>query len=123
MNSKTRNTLLAALMLLTITGPGCLRVYRLDVQQGNAVTQEMADKLKAGMTRAQVRYALGTPLVTDPFHPNRWDYFYSYNKKDAEPETRRLTLLFQDDLLHSVHGDVVAKGAAAEPARPAPPAP
>ena len=71
-------------------------VHKLDIQQGNVVTQEMVDKLKPGMTRAQVRFVLGTPLVTDTFHRNRWDYFYSF-KVGAEgvAETRRLTLPFR----------------------------
>jgi len=60
-----------------------LKVHKLDIQQGNVVTQEMVDKLRPGMTRAQVRYVLGTPLVTDSFHQDRWDYFYSYKKGAA----------------------------------------
>lgn len=92
-------------------------VHKLDIQQGNVVTQEMVDKLKPGMTRAQVRFVLGTPLVTDVFHRNRWDYFYSF-KVGAEgvAETRRLTLTFQDDVLRTVQGDVAVK----QPAETAP---
>ena len=52
-------------------------IYRLDVQQGNLVAQESASKLKKGMTKAEVRQLLGTPLLMDPFHGNRWDYFFS----------------------------------------------
>lgn len=87
-----------------------LTVHKIDVQQGNVVTQEMVDKLKPGMTRAQVRFVLGTPLVTDVFHRDRWDYFYSF-KVGAQgvAETRRLTLTFRDDVLHSVQGDVAVK--------------
>jgi outer membrane protein assembly factor BamE len=95
----------------------CLRVYKLDIQQGNVVTQEMVDKLKPGMTRAQVRYVLGTPLVQDAFHQNRWDYFYSFKKSaDDVAETRRLTLIFKDDILHSVHGDVAVRQGEPTPA-------
>ncbi|MEK7261316.1 MAG: outer membrane protein assembly factor BamE [Pseudomonadota bacterium] len=100
-------------------------VHKLDIQQGNVVTQEMVDKLKPGMTRAQVRFVLGTPLVTDTFHRDRWDYFYSF-KVGAEgvAETRRLTLTFQDDVLRSVQGDVAVKNPsetapAAAPDKPA----
>ncbi len=86
------------------------KVYKLDIQQGNVVTQEMVDKLKPGMTRAQVRYVLGTPLVQDAFHQNRWDYFYSFKKgSDGIPETRRLTLIFKDDILQNVQGDVATR--------------
>ncbi|MDO8595455.1 MAG: outer membrane protein assembly factor BamE [Sulfuricaulis sp.] len=92
-------------------------VHKLDIQQGNVVTQEMVDKLKPGMTRAQVRFVLGTPLVTDAFHRDRWDYFYSFKVGvEGVAETRRLTLLFQDDVLLSVQGDVAVK----QPAETAP---
>lgn len=88
-------------------------VHKLDIQQGNVVTQEMVDKLKPGMTRAQVRFVLGTPLITDAFHRDRWDYFYSF-KVGAQgvAETRRLTLTFQDDVLRTVQGDVAVKNPA-----------
>jgi outer membrane protein assembly factor BamE len=87
-----------------------LTAHKIDVQQGNVVTQEMVDKLKPGMTRAQVRFVLGTPLITDAFHRDRWDYFYSF-KVGAQgvAETRRLTLTFQNDVLRSVQGDVAVK--------------
>ena len=67
----------------------------------------MIDKLKPGMTRSQVRFVLGTPLVTDSFHPNRWDYYYYLHRsKEKTGETRRLTLIFSNDTLKSVvHGD------------------
>lgn len=94
-----------------------LTVHKLDIQQGNVITQEMVDKLRPGMTRAQVRFVLGTPPVTDTFHRNRWDYFYSF-KVGAEglAETRRLTLLFQDEVLHTVQGDVAVKSPEIAPA-------
>ena len=57
----------------TVTLPG-LSAHKIDIQQGNYVTQDMVAKLKPGMTRSQVRFALGTPLIADPFHPDRWDY-------------------------------------------------
>ncbi|HXF65751.1 MAG TPA: outer membrane protein assembly factor BamE, partial [Burkholderiales bacterium] len=57
-----------------------LAPYKMDIQQGNVVTQEMISKLRPGMTRSQVRFALGTPLVVDPFRTNRWDYVYLYEK-------------------------------------------
>ena len=86
--------------------PG-LSTYRIDIQQGNVLTQEMVDKLKPGMTRQQVRFVLGTPPIVDPFHPDRWDYVYYYKKGGAVQEHRRLVLLFDGDTLKRVDGDVV----------------
>ena len=87
----------------------CIKVYRTDVQQGNVVTQEMVETLKLGMTRNQVRFVLGTPLLTDPFHDDRWDYFYLFKKGGAQTvETRRVTVLFDQDRLIGVDGDIPA---------------
>lgn len=85
---------------------GCLSVYKVEVQQGNVITQEMIDKLKPGMSRSQVRFVLGTPPVTDIFHPNRWDYYYYYRRvNETTGETRRLTVFFKNDTLESVRSD------------------
>ena len=86
--------------------PG-LRTHRIDIQQGNVVTQEMVDKLKPGMTRQQVRFVMGTPPIVDPFHKDRWDYVYYLNKAGAVVEHRRLVLLFEGEVLRRVEGDVV----------------
>ncbi|MDH3563368.1 MAG: outer membrane protein assembly factor BamE, partial [Gammaproteobacteria bacterium] len=104
--SKKMRILLLSFLFLTTALSGCLSVYRVEVQQGNVVTQEMIDKLKPGMTRSQVRFVLGTPLVTDAFHPDRWDY-YSYIRPSNEKtgQTRRLTVIFKDDSLLSVHSE------------------
>lgn len=100
---------------------GCISTYRMDIAQGNIVTQEMVDQLRPGMTRSQVRFVLGTPLVTDSFHPDRWDYFYSLRKgDDAQPETRSLTVIFKNDVMLSVEGDVALKPAGASAPTPAP---
>jgi len=72
-------------------------VYRIDIQQGNDVTQEMINQLEPGMTKSQVAYVMGTPLLIDTFHPNRWDYIYSYQPGGEDREQRRITLLFDDD--------------------------
>ena len=96
--------LLASMLLAA-----CIKVYRTDVQQGNVVTQEMVETLKLGMTRNQVRFVLGTPLLADPFHDNRWDYFYLFKKGGAQTaETRRVTVLFDQDRLIGVDGDIPA---------------
>lgn len=86
----------------------------MDVQQGNVVTQEMASKLKPGMSREQVRFVLGTPLVVDPFHADRWDYVYRLEKRGELVEERKLTVIFEDDRLKRVEGDVVPARATGE---------
>ena len=113
-NTKTmRNVLLLAALMTLLSG--CLSVYHLEVQQGNVVTQEMVDKLKPGMTRNQVRYVMGTPLVVDPFHPDRWDYYYYFRgSKEKTGEAQRLTVIFKNNVLATVEGDTrIKKGTAA----------
>lgn len=97
-----------------------LSPYRIDVRQGNYVTQDMVARLKPGMSREQVRFALGTPLVTDMFHADRWDYVYRFQPGRGEVQQRRLVVFFADDKLVRVGGDVVAAGdaPAADPASP-----
>ena len=94
--------------------------HKIDIQQGNYVTQEMVDKLKPGMTRSQVRFALGTPLIADPFHADRWDYVYVYETKGRLFAKRRIVVVFKDDALVGIEGDVVPRGAAGEPASTGP---
>jgi outer membrane protein assembly factor BamE len=86
-----------------------LSPYRIDVRQGNYVDQDMVAKLRPGMTRDQVRFALGTPLVTDMFHADRWDYVYRFQPGKGEVQLRRLVVFFVDDKLARVGGDVVAE--------------
>ncbi|MHB8535643.1 MAG: outer membrane protein assembly factor BamE [Sulfuricaulis sp.] len=103
-----RNVFLFAALALLLSG--CFSVYKLEIQQGNVVTQEMIDKLKPGMTRNQVRYVLGTPLVTDPFHPERWDYYYYLRRsKEKTGESRHLTVIFKNDVLAQIRGDTRIK--------------
>ena len=105
--TRFRGALAGATLLLVA---GCAP-YRIDVQQGNVVTQETVSKLRPAMTRAQVKYVLGTPLMTDLFHPDRWDYYYKFDKAGNPRERRRLTLVFADDKLKGIIGDVeVAAG-------------
>ena len=79
----------------------------MDIQQGNAITQEMVAKLKPGMTRAQVKFALGTPLIIDSFRTDRWDYVYYYEKPKAPREFRHIVVVFKGDRLERLEGDVV----------------
>jgi outer membrane protein assembly factor BamE len=79
--------------------------YKIDIQQGNIVDEEIVSKLKPGMTRSQVRFALGTPLVTDVFRNNRWDYVYRLAPKGKIAEARQLTVFFEGDRLTRIEGD------------------
>ena len=100
--------------------------YRMDIQQGNVVTQDMISKVQPGMTRNQVRFALGTPLVVDPFRTDRWDYVYQFHKAGVLTEHRRIAVIFKEDRLLRIEGDVVpgAPGStapgAATPGKPDP---
>jgi len=80
-------------------------VYKVSVQQGNIITQDMVDQLKPGMTKSQVRYVMGTPLIADSFHQDRWDYYYSLKRGNGEETRERLIVLFKDDLLTGIKGD------------------
>jgi outer membrane protein assembly factor BamE len=97
--------------------PG-LTPHKIDIQQGNYVTQDMVSKLKPGMSKSQVRFALGTPLVTDAFHPDRWDYVYLLQKRGRTLEQRRIAVLFKDDKLLRVEGDVAPANDAAKSGEP-----
>jgi outer membrane protein assembly factor BamE len=93
-----------------------LAPHRIEIQQGNLVTQEMVSQLKPGMTRDQVRFVLGTPLVADIFHRDRWDYIFDRVPENSKVvERRHVAVYFKDDRLARVDGDVVPKreGAAA----------
>lgn len=119
--------LLAAVLLLSACSlnslPGFLRPHSVDIQQGNVVTQDVVDKLRVGMSRSQVRFLLGTPLLTDMFHANRWDYTYQLYRNGQELEQKRFTVYFEADQLSRWEGDVFPARRpalnAAEPAAPA----
>ena len=85
------------------------KVYKIDIQQGNAISSEMLMKLKPGMTKAQVRFVLGTPLIKDTFHKERWDYVYVMRVKDIVIEKRHVVLNFADELLKNITGEVIPK--------------
>src|SRR3954464_6388569 len=88
-----RTILLAGGALLA---SGC--VYRMSIQQGNYLVAESVSQLKEGMTRSQVRFLLGTPMVPDAFNDDRWDYYYFFSsKRYKDPLKRRLTVFFADD--------------------------
>ncbi len=90
---------------------GVVDPYRIDVRQGNYVDQEMLSQLRRGMTRDQVRYVLGSPLVVDLFRKDRWDYVYRFRPGRGDVQQRTISLYFEGDALDRVEGDVeVAQG-------------
>jgi len=95
--------------------PG-LEPYRMTIQQGNYLSQEMIAQLKLGMTRDQVRFVLGTPLLMDVFHADRWDYVYTREVPGGKREQRNLSVVFEKDKLARVLGDLVPpEGTAVQP--------
>lgn len=104
------------LLLLFILVSGCAKnvdgslkiplVHRVDIQQGNVIDQEMINKLEPGMDKDKVKFIMGTPLVQDPFHSDRWDYIYSMEPGGGEREQRRITLYFRNDKLAYIDGDI-----------------
>ncbi|MDH4050781.1 MAG: outer membrane protein assembly factor BamE [Rubrivivax sp.] len=81
---------------------GFIRPYRIDIIQGNVVTQEQVDRVKPGMTRRQVRDLLGSPMLTDLFHADRWDYPFAIRRQGAEPQKRDIVVRFEGDKLLSI---------------------
>lgn len=109
---------MATLALLPLAQAGCgVGPYKIDIQQGNVVTQEMLSKLRLDMTRAQVKFVLGTPLVASVFRPDRWDYYYRSTKGSKAGDRRLFTLIFEEDKLKRILGDVPGvPGMTTEPA-------
>ncbi|HZR03256.1 MAG TPA: outer membrane protein assembly factor BamE [Burkholderiales bacterium] len=88
------------LLLVALTLSSCfLKPHKIDIQQGNYIDAETLAKLKPGMTRSQVRFLLGTPLIMDPFHPERWDYMFLDRRAGKLMQERRATLWFDGDKL------------------------
>jgi len=112
-SSRTRAPALAATLIACALG-GCSAVssdgsflgfitpYRIDIVQGNVVTKEQLALVRPGMTRVQVRDVLGSPLLTDPFHADRWDYVFTIRRPGTPPQRRDVVALFQGDRLQSI---------------------
>ena len=98
--------------------PG-LTPYRIEIQQGNFVSQEMVSQLKIGMTKDQVRFVLGTPLIADSFHADRWDYVFRRQRVNSrELEHRKVSVFFEEAKLKRIEGDLApAAGADAGPVK------
>jgi outer membrane protein assembly factor BamE len=114
----------AALTLATLFAAGCstidtymptltsFGVYKLDINQGNFLSQDMVNKLKVGQTKPQVRLILGTPLVVSVFREDRWDYVYEFMRQGRIVEHRKLAVYFVDDKLARWEGDEMPPSAA-----------
>jgi len=109
----------ALILVLPLVTAACsfFTPYRMEIQQGNYVTQEMVAQLKPGLTRDQVRFLMGTPLVNDIFHDERWDYVFVRQRANSpDVEQRRIAVFFEDGKLKRVDGDIVA-AASGKPAQ------
>lgn len=81
--------------------------YKLDVRQGNYIDPASVERLQIGMSKRQVQFLLGTPLINDPFHQQRWDYLYSFRPEGGdEIDKRHLKLFFEGDTLARIEGDI-----------------
>ena len=100
----TRYLIIAIFLVSLIASSGC--VYRQNIAQGNLIEQEDLDQVEIGMTRNQIRFLLGTPMIDDPFHKDRWDYVY-YLKVGRDDATfkRWISIFFEDDLVSQIHKD------------------
>ncbi|GAB1264284.1 hypothetical protein NBRC116493_11290 [Aurantivibrio infirmus] len=112
MRKKSLNQLVCLVLtvcaVVAITGCGRFQfpgVYKVTVQQGNIITQEMVDQLKPGMTKRQVNFILGTPLIIDSFQPDRWDYLYTLKNRQGETSEKKFTVYFKEDQLTHFAGD------------------
>jgi outer membrane protein assembly factor BamE len=105
---------------------GVITPYRIDIVQGNAITKEQIALIRPGATRLQVRDVLGTPLLTDPFHADRWDYLFTLRRPGAELQRRSVVVFFEGDRVKSVEAppdlpterEFVASISRGEPAKP-----
>ncbi len=92
--------------VLFVTGCSLLQPHSIDVQQGNIISQERVNRLQPGMNKKQVLFVMGSPIIEDPFHHNRWDYVYTMERQHKLESNRKMTLVFQDDRLVSIEGDL-----------------
>ena len=95
---------MAVAAALTLSACNNFGVHRIDIQQGNLVTQESVEKVKTGMSRNEVRLALGTPLLRDPLRADRWDYYFSISQGGGNTEQRKVTINFVADKVTKVDG-------------------
>jgi outer membrane protein assembly factor BamE len=109
-NARSIAVLCGTLGMAALT-PAC--VYRINIQQGNFLDQAAVDQVKAGMTRSQVRYLLGTPMVADSYNKERWDYIYYLKKgRNSHVDSRRVTVYFDGDKVAKLDKPTDAEAAA-----------
>lgn len=109
-----RCAVLSSALMLSACGFSGLQfpgVYKIPIQQGNLISQDMIDQLRPGMTRRQVIFVMGTPMVRDPFDQDRWDYVYNFQPGGGVRGQERVTMFFEDDLLTHFEGDFVPTAA------------
>ena len=107
------------LLATVLTLSAC--VYRINIQQGNFLDPKAVDQLAAGMTRSQVRFLLGTPMVADAFDPDRWDYVYYFKRgRLRQAQKRHVTVFFEEDVVARIDRPVTDKDAVAKAAAPLP---
>ncbi|MFT7223385.1 MAG: outer membrane protein assembly factor BamE [Cellvibrionaceae bacterium] len=93
--------LILGLLLITLTA--CLpKPYRVEIPQGNLIDEAKLEKVIIGMEPRQVRYLLGTPLIVDPFNPDRWDYYYSVNSYNGTSVEHHISIFFRDGRVSSI---------------------
>ena len=94
-----RKILIPFILILSLITLSACSAYKIDIQQGNSLKQEELDSLKVGMTRKQVVFVIGTPLIKDPFHTDRWDYVYTIQPGGKKMKKHHLSLFFDNDTL------------------------
>lgn len=105
-----KNLLIYILCVIGLMVSSC-SIHQIDVQQGNVITPELAAQIKPGMDKKQVVFVLGTPLITDAFHRNRWDYIYLLQPHKGEEERYHISLFFEDDKVVRIENDMPPPGA------------
>jgi outer membrane protein assembly factor BamE len=121
MSSRLKLRFFAPLLVLLLAGCASFEfpwVYKLNIDQGNIITQEMVNKLQPGMSRSQVQFVMGSPLLADPFHEDRWDYIYTLLDSKGKRTEQHLTVFFADDKLSSLDGNVVPEAVVPEAVAP-----
>lgn len=105
-----RATIVVLLCGLTL---GACSIHRVDIQQGNMIETTQLEKLKVGMDKNQTKFVMGTPLITDPFHDNRWDYVYRRRAETGDVELKRVSVFFTNDVVERI--EIVPEKLAASP--------
>ena len=105
-----KNILILIVFALFLFVTACTKytplVYKIDIHQGNIITQKDINRIKVGMTKKQIVYVLGTPLIADAFHKSRWDYIYTVKKGYKKPTRKHVSIYFSGDLVSRIEGDL-----------------